>query len=223
MSKLAYAVTALGSCAGDEDFQSIYFLTEQQAADAVANGCRVERHECFDQYAEEGEVPAEAYYRNGWYQECDHCYRQFSDDGPDDDEDSDDGDDDDADARQPRPRSPQFEGLLGFCSRSCHTAWKDRRDRIETIRAEACERLKQRCPWVTKATWWTGGSGCSGDCYEKNRENQCADIRFEGETHGGGTYCHGCRTARINPNDLPAWNAAKERHATVKASKEAAT
>lgn len=99
---------------------AVRWITDDEAIEHAAAGCKVERTECFDQYREIGFVTAAAYYENGWAMECDTCGREFDQFGPDDDLDEDE-------TEEGPSLSPQFSGSLAWCSLECRWAHDERK------------------------------------------------------------------------------------------------
>lgn len=116
----------------------VFCETESQAAIQGASemlaqpeDVRVSRKPLFDQFAEQGWVPARVLFENRWLFSCTFCDRRLDDD----DEDFD-------------PVEPQFHDEKAFCSEYCLNRWMSAKRQLAEEIAKVCGELKAKFPTI---------------------------------------------------------------------------
>lgn len=126
-----------------DDYRAVVVFAETQE-EAAAKGAsevlsepevvRVQRTPWFDQFAEQGWVPASALFEHGWWLNCDFCDRPLNDD---------DDEQDDLD-----PVSPHFCGERSFCSEYCLNQWTSAKRRLAEEIQAVREQLVVKLPGI---------------------------------------------------------------------------
>lgn len=174
--------------------QIIFAENEQEAvhlADMEHGVEEVKRVPCFDKYSP-GPIKDDEYLEEGWTIGCLHCEHRLSNYECDECETS---------------VAIDEETGSTFCSEECLEDYKAERVRIKEKKQKATERLLKKVPFVTLGRAWIGGTGnCKNKCYDKDHENICIDLHFEGEKYNHSVYCDGCGKIWVAKGDKAAWD-----------------
>ena len=147
----------------------------------------------WDQYAGKG-VPAQVMLNAGWTIPCSYCECMCSSDGSDNEDGS---------------NGPMVvTDRKVYCSQKCLDDQLEEMQRFKDLRFQGGLALILLAPWVGVKKWYTGcPGGCR--CFGNNRENQYAEITFDGAKVNNNHYCFGCGKIWICAGDLSAWELAK--------------
>jgi hypothetical protein len=132
-----------------------------------------------DAYSESGQVPAKVLLAHGWWQTCQHCASQVSEDGEDE---------------NGEPLEPVYEGGNVYCNQGCKDA--EAFDRLERAKR------KQEVINATIARWPEAKITYAND-HDRDRR---VIFFFDGGA-GDVTWKLGERTVLISPLDLHAYHA----------------
>lgn len=156
---------------------------------------QVTRKPQFDCYAP-GPVPVEAKFDDGWWFECSHCYHRVTQDGC-------------YDCDEDEPHASICVGESVYCSEKCRQAHDEERQRMRELRSEAEAAVLARFPSATILRAFQGDGGCG--CFRTHHENITVEFTVPGAAykHRPPHYCHGCKKAWANQQDVEAVVAAK--------------